>query len=152
MSAGGKYIDDVRGLDGRGLMFYSTANNKTVTCTRIKLLTGTANLEVTGDDVNNLIMRMAVGSTHPALFHPMLGEKQFVIVGPDATYQTRLGFVFVSFSASYQREVSACLLQGIHLLFLQICVQLRSALNHVDTSRLELWNQQVNDEQCDQIC
>ena len=116
MSAGRKSIYNVRGLDGRGLMFHSTANYKTVTRTRIKLLTGTANLEVTGDDVNNLIMRMAVGNTDPALFHPMLCEKQFVIVDADAAYQTVFGAIYFSLSASYQREVRACLLQGIHLL------------------------------------
>jgi len=72
-------------------MFYSTANDKAVAGARIKLLTSTADLQVAGNDVNNLFVRMAVGSADPALFHAMLGKKELVVISTDATGEARLG-------------------------------------------------------------
>src|SRR5215472_8342457 len=88
LAPGSEHVNHMRGLQSRGLMFYTAAHHETVSGADFECLAGAVHLQATGDDVNDLLMRMAVGSANPAFFHAMLRQKQFSVVRANAPFQT----------------------------------------------------------------
>ena len=87
----GKNVDYDRRFERGGLVFDSTAHHKAVAGANLKCLGATGDAEPAGDDVGDLIVRVAMTGTDPPFLHAVLGKKQFFIVGADGAGQTGLG-------------------------------------------------------------
>src|SRR5262249_31961973 len=81
----------MRWLQRRGLVLNTAAHHKAVTGAHIESLVAADYFQMAGDYVDNLLMGMTVPRPHPALLHPVLSQKQLVIVGADNTSKTRFG-------------------------------------------------------------
>src|SRR5262249_34916705 len=96
-------------------MLHSTADHKAVTCANIKLLTGAANFQMTRDHINDLFLKMTMRRTDPAPFHAVLGEKQLVVIGAEATREACFRFALFKFRTSDEGKISSRLVHSAHL-------------------------------------
>src|SRR5579871_1525774 len=80
VTARSKDIDHVGWLKSRGLMFHIPSNDKTIACPNVEGPPGAGDLEMTGDNISELLMRMAVSEAHPAFFHMVLGQEKLLVV------------------------------------------------------------------------
>ena len=65
-------------------MLNASSNYKAFSGPDLEILAAATDLQKPRHDVYDLIVWMAVAGAHPSFLHPMLGEKQLVVIGADA--------------------------------------------------------------------
>src|SRR5262249_9365888 len=63
---------------------------------------------MTVDNVDDLVMRMAVQRSHPAFLHFSFGEEELFVVRQDTPLQTRFRHTYLSFFVFYDHLIRNC--------------------------------------------
>jgi len=61
--------------------------------------------QMTVDNVDDLVVRVAVQRSHPAFFHFMLGEEEFFVVRQNTSLQPRFRRTYSSFFVFYDHQI-----------------------------------------------
>src|SRR5258707_12194615 len=80
----------MRRFNGAGLMLHTATDQEAVARAHVEGLAGAGNFQSTGDDVDDLLVRMAVCCADPALLHVVFSQKEFLVVSADQPGQARL--------------------------------------------------------------
>src|SRR5258708_37719324 len=87
-----KNIDYEGVFQGRGAVFDSTTDHETVTGSNVECFSLTSDFQMSANDVDNLVVGVAVGTACPTPGHLVLGEEEFVVVGHHLARETRFRF------------------------------------------------------------
>src|SRR5258708_2415416 len=89
LAARSKNIYNERVFQSTGAVFDSAADRETVTGSNVERFSLARDFQMSANDVDNLVVRVAVDTACPASGHLVLGEKEFVVVGHHLPRQTR---------------------------------------------------------------
>src|SRR5260370_9563869 len=87
-----KNIDYEGVFQGRGAVFDSTTDRETVTGSNVECFSLTSDFQMSANDVDNLVVGVAVGTASPTSGHLVLGEEEVVVVGHHLSRETRFRF------------------------------------------------------------
>lgn len=82
-------------------MLDAAAHDKTVALARVESAIAGSDAQMTGNDINHLIVRMAVRGADPPVLYAMFDERKFIIVRAHAALETRLGKRRLDAAAGY---------------------------------------------------
>src|SRR6266478_3086246 len=85
-------VDDERVFHSRSAVFDSATDHETVAGSNFEGLSLTSDFQMPANDVDNLIVKMAVYRAHPISDHLVLGDKEFVVVGHHLARQAAFRF------------------------------------------------------------
>jgi len=88
-----EYVHDNRIFQRLCLMLDPSPHHEAVSRAHRKRLAADRDRKLPAHHKGNLIVRMLMPSSDPSFLHPMLGKKQFLIVGAHAAQQSWLGRV-----------------------------------------------------------
>src|SRR5712664_3900377 len=87
-----KNIDNERVFQSRGAVFDSATDHETITGPNFECFSLTSDFQMSANDVDNLVVGVAVDTACPTSGHLVLGEEEFVVVGHHLARETRFGF------------------------------------------------------------
>src|SRR5260370_2961496 len=87
-----KNIDYERVFQSRGAVFDSTTDHETVTGSNVECFSLTSDFQMSANDVDNLVVGVALDTACPTSGHLVLVEEEFVVVGHHLARETRFRF------------------------------------------------------------